>query len=116
MSQEQRAVQERRGLRFPFDAAAEVGLESKRERRPARVTELSFRGCYLETSFSLKERQRLRVKIFHADQFFESPAEVMYQRPGGAGVLFGNMEPHFRNLLQGWILAALDHQAEAESS
>ena len=113
MSQEQRAVQEQRGLRFAFEAAAEVLVESKHERLPARVTELSFRGCYLETSLSLKERQRLRVKIFHADQVFESLAEVLYLRPGGAGVLFGNMEPHFRNVLQGWVLAALDEQAES---
>jgi len=116
MSQQQRTVQERRGLRFLFDAAAEVLLESQQKRLHARVTELSFRGCYLETSVSLKQRQRLRVKIFHADQFFESLAEVMYLRPGGAGVLFGNMEPHFRNVLQRWILAALDQQAESEEA
>lgn|SRR5215470_4581985 len=116
MNQEQRVVQEQRGLRFPFDASAEVLLESKHERIPARVTELSFRGCYLQTSVSLKQRQRVRVKIFHADRFFESLAEVIYLRPDGAGVMFGNMEAHFRNVLQGWILQALDRQAEAEES
>ena len=116
MSNEQHAVQERRGLRFPFDASAEVLLESKHERIPARVMELSFRGCYLETSVSLKQHQRLRVKIFRGDQLFESVAEVIYLRPDGVGVLFGNMDPHFRNVLQGWILSALDSQAEAEES
>ena len=116
MSQGQRVVQEQRGLRVHFDAAAEVLLESKHERIPARVTELSFRGCYLETSVSLKEHQRVRVKIFHGDQFFESLAEVIYLRPEGVGVMFGNMEAHFRNVLQGWILQALDNQTEAEGS
>jgi len=114
MSQEQRVVQEQRGLRFPFDAPAEVLLESRHEKVAARVKELSFRGCYLETSASsLKEHQRLRVRIHHSDKFFESLGEVIYLRPGGAGVLFGNMEPHFRNVLQGWILNALDQQAES---
>ncbi len=116
MSQEQRTVQEQRGLRFSFDAAAEILLESRHERTHARVKALSFRGCYLETSASLKESQRLRVKITHADQVFESLAEVIYLRPGGAGILFGNIEPHFRNVLQGWILSALDMQAESERS
>lgn len=116
MNKEQRAVQERRGLRFPFDAAAEILRESKHEKLSARVTELSFRGCYLETSVSLKERERVRVKIFHSEQFFESLAEVMYLRPGGVGVLFGNMEPHCRNVLQGWILSALDNEAESEEA
>jgi len=48
-----------------------------------------------ETSLTLKEHQRLRLRIFHSDKFFESLAEVIYLRPGGAGVLFGNVEPHF---------------------
>jgi len=26
--------------------------------------------------------------------------------------VFGDMKPHSRNVLQGWILAALDNQAE----
>ena len=116
MSQEQHAIRERRGLRFPFNAPAEVLLESRHEKVPARVTELSFRGCYLESSVSLKERQRLRVRIYHSDKFFESLAEVIYLRSGGVGVLFGNMEPHFRNVLQEWILSALDKQAESEDS
>ena len=116
MRQGQRGIQEQRGLRFSFEAPAEVSLESKHEKTPARVTELSFRGCYLETSLPLKEHQRLRVRIFHSDKFFESLAEVIYLRPGGAGVLFGNVEPHFRNVLQGWILSALDHQAESAGS
>jgi len=112
MGQEQRAVQEQRGLRFAFDAAAEILLESRQERIPARVTELSFRGCYVETSASLREGQRVRVKIFYSDQFFESLAEVIYLRSNGAGVVFGNIEQHFRNVLQGWILKELDRQAE----
>lgn len=116
MSQDQHTAQEQRGLRFSFDAPAEILLESRHERTRARVRALSFRGCYLETSAALKESQRLRVKITHENQVFEALAEVIYLRPGGAGILFGSVEPHFRNVLQGWILSALDIQTEAESS
>ena len=80
----------------------------------ARVTELSFRGCYLEMPTALKEKQRLQVKIFHSSETFESSAEVIYVRPGGAGVMFGVMEPRFRNVLQDWILTELDHQGDQE--
>lgn len=116
MKEQHRAVQDRRGLRFSFEADAELILESPPKKISTRVTELSFRGCFLETSEVLKEQQRMRVKIYHADQYFESLAEVMYVRPNGVGLLFGNMEPHFRGVLQNWILSALDHQAKSERS
>jgi hypothetical protein len=114
MTDQQREVQDRRGLRFSFEADAELVLESPPQKLSARVTELSFRGCFLETSVDLKEQQRMRVKIFHDNKYFESLAEVMYVRQNGVGLLFGNMEAHFRSVLQGWILSALDNQAKTE--
>jgi hypothetical protein len=114
MAQEQRQLEDKRGLRFPFNADAEVVLPSASEKIPARVTELSFRGCFLEISAPLQEKQRIRVKIFHSDEFFEAPAEVIYVRPTGVGLVFGNMEPPFRKVLQAWILAALDAQAKSK--
>lgn len=104
--------QEPRGLRFLFKASAEVILEGSPESVPARVTELSLRGSFLEFPSSLREKEHMQVKIFHADEFFEAPAEVIYVRPTGVGVLFGDMRPHFRKVLQAWILAALDNQAK----
>ncbi len=103
-------------MRFPFDASAEVFLENPAGKIPARVTELSFRGCFLEMSADVKEKQRLRVKIFYADEYFEAGTEVMYVRQNGAGVLFLSMEPHFRGLLQAWILKLLDEQSKTERS
>ena len=84
MTQEQRQLEDKRGLRFPFKADAEVVLPSASDKIPARVTELSFRGCFLEISAALQEKQRLRVNIFLSDDFFEAPAEVIYVRPTGA--------------------------------
>jgi PilZ domain len=114
MTQEQRQLEDKRGLRFPFKADAEVVLPSSPDKIPARVTELSFRGCFLEISITLQEKQRIRVKIFHSDDFFESSAEVIYVRPNGVGLVFGNMEPPLRKVLQAWILAALDAQAKSK--
>jgi hypothetical protein len=113
MSREQRNLQEQRGLRFPFDASAEVLLEGRTEKIHSRVTELSFRGCFLETSVALKEHQRVRVKIFHSEKSFDALAEVIYVRPTGVGVVFSNVDPHFRKVLQAWILTELDNQAKS---
>jgi PilZ domain len=105
--------EERRGLRFPFIAGAEVFPEDSPQIIPARVTELSLRGCFLEFVPPLKLKQSARVKIFHRDEFFEATAEVIYVRPNGVGVVFEEMKPHFRSVVQAWILSALDKQTQA---
>jgi PilZ domain len=114
MKPKQHEFEERRGLRFPFSADAEVTLENSTEKISAQVTELSFRGCFLESSAVLKERHRLHVKIFQGSEFFEGMAEVIYVRPSGVGLMFGNLQPHFLRVLQGWILTALDNQSKAQ--
>jgi hypothetical protein len=102
--------QDRRGLRFSFSASAEVSLEGSSESLRARVTELSLRGCFLEISGRFAEQQRLQVKIFNTKDFFEASAEVIYVRKSGVGVLFGDINPHFHQVLRKWVLAALDRQ------
>jgi hypothetical protein len=112
MSAEQRTlVQERRGLRFPFNADAEIQLEDPSRKFSARLTELSFRGCFLEMPIKLEMKQRLRLKVYYKDEFFEALADVLYTRTNGVGVLFVGMEHHYRSVLQNWILAELDKQA-----
>ena len=114
MTQQQRELEDRRGLRFAFDGTAEVVVEGTPGTARARVTELSFRGCYLELSAALKDKQRVQVKIVHAGETFEAPGEVIYVRPGGVGLMFGVVEPRFRNVLQDWILAELDNHGDQE--
>jgi hypothetical protein len=114
MSHQPRDVEDRRGLRFPFDADAEILLENPPRKVRARVTELSFRGCFVQTSSALEERQRMRLEIRHADGCLETFGEVMYLRQDGVAVLFDELEPQALNVLQDWILNALDLQAEAE--
>jgi len=108
--------QEPRGLRFAFEARAEVVLEGASEKIPARVTELSFRGCFLEIAKLSSEVQRLQVRIWQEEQFFEASAKVIYTRDTGVGVVFGDIKPHCRNVLQSWILAALDKSVKVGKS
>lgn len=105
---------EQRGLRFLFNARAEVSVENSTDKITTRVMELSLRGCLLETSSLPGESHCLRIKIWHADQFFEASAQVLYVRATGVGVVFGDMKPHSRSVLQAWILAALDNQVKLE--
>jgi hypothetical protein len=106
--------QERRGLRFAFSAGAEIAPESSPTAFvPARVTELSFRGCFLETSASFEMQLPVLLRIHDSGEYVEAEASVLYVKPSGVGVVFREIQPHFRAVLQKWVLAALDNQADA---
>ncbi len=103
--------QEHRGLRFAFSAGAEIAPESSPAAFvPGRVTELSLFGCFLETSASFEMQRRVLVKIHSSGEYLEAPASVLYVKPSGVGLLFRDIKPEFRAVLQKWILAALDAQ------
>jgi PilZ domain len=109
--------QEHRGLRFAFSASAEIAPESS----PAafvtgRVTELSLRGCFLETSASLEMQLPVVVKIHHSGEDFEAEASVLYIKPSGMGLVFREIKPQFRAILQEWVLTAMDHQPTASET
>jgi len=112
MNQEQSGLQDKRGLRFAFQADAEIVSQSTAGSVRGRVTEMSFRGCFVETSAALEKQQRVHVKIVRQDERFEALAQVMYVRPGGVGLLFGEVEPQFRRVLQKWILSSMDSHAK----
>jgi len=106
--------QEHRGLRFAFSADAEIASESSPTAFvPGHVTELSLRGCFLETSASIEMQRPVFLKIFNSGEYFEAPASVLYVKHSGLGLVFREIKPHFRTVLQRWVLAALDKQTDA---
>ena len=106
---------ETRGLRFSFDATAEIAsASSPKSILPARVTELSLQGCFVETTSYFELKRHLLLKIHDAGESFESEAIVLYHRPAGLGLLFRDVKPRYRDVLQNWILKALDRQLEAQ--
>jgi hypothetical protein len=108
--------EEHRGLRFAFSASAEIAPEgSATAFVPARVTELSLRGCFLETSVSFELQQIVLLKIHHSEDF-EAEASVLYVKPSGLGLLFREIKPHGREILQKWVLTALDDHANASQT
>jgi PilZ domain-containing protein len=108
---------ERRGLRFVFSADAEIAPQSAPSAFVrARVKELSLRGCFLETPASFEMQRPVLVKIYSSGEYFEAEASVLHVQPSGVGLLFREIKPHFRAVLQNWILAALDKQTAAGST
>ena len=106
--------EEHRGLRFAFSASAEIAPESSPTALASgRVTELSLRGCFLETSASLEMQLPVLLKIHHSGEHFEAEASVLYVQPSGMGLVFREIKPQFRVILQEWVLTAMDQQANA---
>jgi hypothetical protein len=104
-----------RGLRFSFDATAEIAPDSSPKAiLPGRVTELSLQGCFLETSASFEEKHHVFLKIRDAGESFEAEGVILYVRPSGLGLVFRDVKPRYRAVLQNWILKALDRQLEAQ--
>jgi len=104
-----------RGLRFSFDANAEIAPEtSPRATLPGRVTELSLMGCFLETSATFELKNTVLLKIYEDRETFEAEAIVLYTRPSGVGLVFRGIKPRYRDVLQNWILKALDRQLQAQ--
>ena len=109
--------QERRGLRFAFTASAVIALANAPTAFvPAQVTELSLRGCFLETAESYEIQRPVLVKINYSGEYFEAEASVLYVRPSGIGLVFGEVKPEFRAVLQKWVLSTMDSQSDATIS
>jgi PilZ domain len=107
---------ERRGLRFQFSADAEIASGSAPSVFvPARVKELSFRGCFLETSAPDQVQSPVLLKIYKSGELFEAEVDILYIKPTGIGLLFCEIKPHFRAVLQGWILTELDKKSQAHT-
>lgn len=90
--------------RYTFIASAEQTDLDSGTRISARVSELSLRGCYLDTLNPFPEGTRIRVLIFHGDTTFTVRATVVYpQRHLGMGVEFSAVEPEQLEVLRKWL-------------
>jgi hypothetical protein len=104
----------RRAARFPLLASAEVTSGDSIEF--TRVTELSRYGCYLETAKHRTPGTRVTVKIMNKRRIFEATATVLYSRPTmGMGVVFREVKPAFRTILEDWLQQSLKEQNHAPS-
>jgi len=90
--------------RFSFIAEAEVlGLRDD-TRIVARISELSCRGCYIDTINPVAIGTELRLRIRYGGSTCEVPCKVIYTHSGyGMGVLFGEMAAGALSAIQSWL-------------
>lgn len=101
-------TQPRLAPRYAFTATAEV--EDGSDVRPARVRDLSILGAYLVLPNPFSKSAPILIKIRTKTEFFQCRGTVVRCEEGlGMGVTFVEISPPFLNVLQGWLLNALQH-------
>jgi PilZ domain-containing protein len=94
----------RRTPRYIFIASAELFEENSDVRVASRVSELSLHGCYLDMMNPFPTGTLVLIKIFAAEQTFQSKGKIIYATPNmGAGIAFLDVEPKFEYILNRWL-------------
>lgn len=94
--------------RFPFFADAEVTLRDGTGVR-AQLSELSSRGCYIDSLEPIPARTKLRLRICDGVSACELHGKVLYTQSGGGfgifgmGVLFEEMGPEQHSTIDAWL-------------
>ena len=94
--------------RFSIFADAEVTLRDGTS-VPAQLTELSSRGCYIDTFQPIPIRTEFRLRICDRMSTYDLLGKVIYIHSGGGlgifgmGVLFGEMGAEQHSAIDAWL-------------
>jgi PilZ domain len=107
------AEQDRRShRRVPFIAQAELTEEGSGVSIPVRVSDISNEGCYVDLRAPLPAGTLVRIKVVAATDVLEADAAVAYSDPHlGMGLVFRNVSPRDRTVLQKWLWEA-EHERQ----
>lgn len=85
-------------------AAAEVVERAGGTHSNVRVSEISARGCYVDTLNPFQIGAQVKLRISHNNQECEAPGKVIYSHAGyGMGVLFVDLPADQRAILDSWL-------------
>jgi hypothetical protein len=105
---------QRRALRYPFIASAELLEENSGSRMNSRISDLSLGGCYVDTINPLPDGTLVHLRIFTETHSFEAPATVVCSHAHlGMGMKFREVQPKSEEVLRLWLPEAEDHAKEA---
>jgi hypothetical protein len=97
----------RRGPRYLFLADTEVTDMPSGPNRPARTSELSISGCFIDTRNPAPAGTELRIRISKSNTAFTAFGCVISVIPNtGMSVAFTSMEPNQLSVLEKWLPAA----------
>lgn len=90
--------------RVPFIALAELTGVGSNQRVSAQTTQLSSTGCYLGAANPFPEGARIRIRLVHGAEKFESMARVLHVHAEfGMGVIFEDVSAEQQGILDSWL-------------
>jgi len=98
-----RAAERRTHPRYGFNADAEVIEDVSGARIEARITDISQRGCYVETARSSPLGTAIKVQITTSGESFVAPGRIVYSSDKGMGLTFGDIEEKQLERLEAWL-------------
>ena len=98
------SVDRRQIPHFSFIAEAEVISVSDGKHLVAFISQLSSKGCYLETSEALADGTQLLLLIRFGESQCDLTGRAIYRhKDTGTGVLFDEMTKEQRRIVDGWL-------------
>jgi len=98
-----RAAERRTHPRYGFNADAEIIEDVSGTRIEARITDISQRGCYVETARSFPLGTTIEVKITKGGESFVASGRVVYSSDKGMGLTFGDIDKEQLERLEAWL-------------
>lgn len=98
-------AERRAQARYKFGASAQLITNSDGDGIEGRVSDLSDRGCYVDSEVCFAVGTGVRIRICKDGNVFEAGARVVYaQDQKGMGILFRVIEPEHALVLEGWVV------------
>jgi len=90
--------------RFTLIATAILREPETDTKIAGRISELSRKGCYVDTLINLPEGTKLEVHISRDQGVFETSGKIVYVQPGmGMGVAFVDVPAEHLKILDSWL-------------
>ncbi len=96
---------ERRAVpRFHWIAEVEVIELNTQTKLKARTSEVSLKGCYVDTMNPFPEGSLVRFRMIQDRGTFEASGRVAYSQPSlGMGIVFTEVSGEHRKFLESWL-------------
>jgi hypothetical protein len=98
-----RMADRRMHARYGFTADARVIDDGSGLRIEARITDLSQRGCYVETADSFPLGTAIKVEITKGSDSFVAPGRVVSSSAKGMGLVFADSPKEQLEILERWL-------------
>jgi len=116
-ARDSRHTERRSVARYPFVATAEVTESGSEIKLWARASELSLKGCRIDTGRPFLAGARIHLQLLRGNGAFKTQAKVIYSLEGiGMGIVFLTPTPDQQAVLEGWLLELVTSTTELPGS